>query len=294
MMWYQKKLQGDLSSGQAPEQGLPFDQQRKLAAATDKLIASEAARSTDKRKSWTTKVSEAKEAIDARNEALAESLHQNITGPDSGFSYNVATGADPGGNPLTAVSIYPERQTIVPRAVRAQMGNYHTALAAFIKNNHDLLQDPNLAVGGWVVKAPTAAERRAGKVPMRFKGREVPEGSLVLDVVATPSNKANNAIAKSLGMEYLQDSIFDLEKFANIKTGGQSFAKGSPAAMREAQARRPGIYERAQALDPGSVDARLTALEHDPRLTESQRRMIREWRAEQESSAPAAAGVEPP
>ena len=200
---------------------------------------------------WSERTAQARKIIEARNATLAKTLGANATGPDSGFSRVIKTNTDPGGSPVSAVSIYPERQVIVPRGVRAVQGDYNSALASFIRDNADLLDDPNLGVGGWVVKAPTAAERRAGKKPMQFGGREVPEGTLVLDVVALPSNKANNAIAKSLGMEYLQDSIFDLEKFENVKTGGQSYGRRSPAAIRAQQERRPGVVRARRRTDAG-------------------------------------------
>lgn len=278
MLWYRTKLLQNLTHGEAPEQGLPFTQQRQLAKVHEAAVGAQ----VDPRLPQYERATQIKKLIDERNAGLVQTLGAKATDPDSGFSHVLATDTDPFGSPLTAVSIYPERQVIVPRSVRASRGHYNTELAAFIRDNADLLEDPNLGVGGWVVKAPTAAERRAGKRPMQFGGREVPEGSLVLDVVALPSNAQNNAIAKSLGMEYLQDSLFDLGAAENVKTGGQSLAKGSPAGMQAAHARRAPIYERlAQALDPGELEGRLSALESDPRQTAQTRRMLQQWREEQ-------------
>jgi len=276
MTWYKAKLQSNLSHAEAPEQGLPFPQQRKLAQTQARELATEVA-ALPADAPWSERTAQARKIIEARNAALAKTLGANATGPDSGFSRVIKTNTDPGGSPVSAVSIYPERQVIVPRGVRAVQGDYNSALASFIRDNADLLDDPNLGVGGWVVKAPTAAERRAGKKPMQFGGREVPEGTLVLDVVALPSNKANNAIAKSLGMEYLQDSIFDLEKFENVKTGGQSYGRRSPAAIRAQQERRPGVYERGGELTPEKVPERLRGLREGGGLSDQQSKMLDQW-----------------
>jgi len=87
-------------------------------------------------------------------------------------------------------------------------------------------------------------------------------------------------------MEYLQDSIFDLEKFENVKTGGQSYGRRSPAAIRAQQERRPGVYARGGELTPEKVPARLTGLREGGGLSAQQLEMLKQWEAEQEAHLP--------
>jgi hypothetical protein len=287
-LWFREKYGSDLFGGRKGTQGLPLDQQQVLQQATEARIDPMRPKG---RMSAERQREVAEKLVLDRDTKLAKEITESIEA--NGGSTTSLGGQHRGGDDVTAVSIFPERQLMIPPAARNAKEGWTPAVVAFMQDNADLLRNPDYAIGGWVSTGRTPADRRAGKLPVTFAGREVPKGTLVLDVVATPSRGHNNLIAKTLGMEFNQYSVFDLLKFQEQQTGGMAWQRGSPAARTAAAKRRPGVYQRQAALDPAQIDARIAALEADPRLSSEQRRMLKWWKRQRDrqQAAPAAAAV---
>jgi hypothetical protein len=303
-LWFRQKFGSDLFGGKKSAQGLPLDQQEHLAAAgTARLDPYLADVPTEERVGRRTvviphaeRVERAEKLLTARDSALAKEVTDSIEA-NGGATFALG-GEGRAGTDVTAVSIFPERQLMVPRAAKSAEDGWIPAVVAFMQDNADLLRNPDFAIGGWVAPALTPAERRAGKTAVKFAGREVPPNTLVLDVVATPSRGHNNLVAKTLGMEFNQYSVYDLLQFQEQGTGGMSWLAGSPAARNAAAARRPHVYERGTVLDPNQIAARIAALEADPRLSDKQRVMLKWWKRQRDrqqrpgAAAAAATGTE--
>jgi hypothetical protein len=289
-LWFREKYGSDLFGGRKGTQGLPLDQQQVLQQATEARLAETP---VSGRMSAERQREVAEKLVTDRDTKLAKEITESIEA--NGGSTTTLSGQHRGGDDVTAVSIFPERQLMIPPAARNAKEGWTPAVVAFMQDNADLLRNPDYAIGGWVSTGRTPADRRAGKLPVKFGGREVPKGTLVLDVVATPSRGHNNLIAKTLGMEFNQYSVFDLLKFQEQQTGGMAWQRGSPAGRKAAAARRPGVYERASTLDPAQIDSRIAALEADPRLSSEQAKMLKWWKRQRarQQREPAAAATAP-
>lgn len=273
VLWFRQKYGKDLFGGERPSQGLPLDQQRTLDAATQERFDQTLA---ELPKSWSGRRQAAEDLIAERDTALARDVVESVE-QYGGATFNVRDRSGRSGDAMTAVSIFPERQTLIPPAARTPSGGFQPSVERFVADNLDLLRDEKFSVGAWRIKQPTPAEMRAGKKPFQFEGRAVPDGTLILDVVATPSNGHNNMIAKTLGMDYSQFSVYDLGRNQEIATGGFEYAPGSPAARNAALDRKPEVYDRKAELDPARVPGRIEALRKDPRVTGRQRRRLNAW-----------------
>jgi hypothetical protein len=300
-LWFREKFGSDLFGGRKGTQGLPLDQQQILAEAGEARLAPVLAGvgprgkvGKGKRMVVLTEAQRRKAAeklLKRRDTKLGKEITKSIE--DHGGATYTLGGQPRVGEDRTAVSIFPERQLMVPPAARDAKKGWTPAVVAFMQDNADLLRNPEFSIGGWVSSPRTPAERRArSKLPVTFAGREVPPGTLVLDIVATPSRAHNNLIAKTLGMEFNQFAVFDLLKKGDVSTGGMSWQPGTPHSRNLAAARRPEVYARQGALDPAQIDARIAALEADTRLSPQQQIMLKWWkrqRARQQRQPAAAA-----
>jgi hypothetical protein len=129
--------------------------------------------------------------------------------------------------------------------------------------------------------ALTPAQRRAGQTAVKFGGREVPPGALVLDVVATPSRGHNNLIAKTLGMEFNQYSRPTCWSFRSCRPAacrGEAAARPRATPPRRGgrtstRARACSIPRRCRRGSPGWRATRVSA------LPAAWRAMLAEWRS---------------
>jgi hypothetical protein len=119
---------------------------------------------------------------------------------NSGSTYNLRNG-DLGGKEAFAVSIFPEREVVLPPGRKLNPKE----VVSFIQKNQDLLKDPRVSFGSWEVSAADASER-------------YPAGSTVLGISATPGDLGKaRKLAKGLG----EEQIFDLQNFKTLPTWGK-------------------------------------------------------------------------
>lgn len=120
-----------------------------------------------------------------------------LTKQTGGATYNLRKG-DLGGTEAFAVSAFPEREVVIPPG----KGLGPKEIAGFIDKNQDLLKDPRVSFGSWVVSPEDASPR-------------YPAGSTVLGLSATPTDlRQARGLAKNLG----EEQLFDLKNFKTLPT----------------------------------------------------------------------------
>ena len=97
------------------------------------------------------------------------------------------------GQPLYAVSLFPEQQTALVIAGRELPAD---VLEAFLRTNRELLADPRLCIGSWY---------------------QAESDLMFIDIVAVLPDRE---VAAALGRQYNQIAIFDLAAEKEIDTGG--------------------------------------------------------------------------
>jgi hypothetical protein len=200
------------------QQGYPMLQQHKLREAEDRLIDQGLVKRTEtkmnlgkKERALNPDAVETKLELTPAGKKVFEPAIKavyDLTRKNGGASVNLKTGAF-SDEPLSAVSLFPERTLTIPKGV--QLTPNH--VKGFIMDNLDLLENPNLAVGSWV---------------------NPKTGETVLDISATVSNEADNYLAKHLGQKYGQEAAFDFSTKAEISTGGTGRGTGD----------EPHLYQR--------------------------------------------------
>jgi len=301
VLWFVEKFGADLFGGARPTQGLPLDQQRTLIGSQEARLdpylkqASTTLGKTDKR-GRPVKTDQpllgpvtaeqhrdrAETLLNRRQLALGHRIRRSIE-RNGGATFPESTPTTPGrsrfGSDVTAVSIFPSRTEMMPPSVGRRAGKLGLApaIVGYMNNNTDLLKDPDYSIGGWRYNGRTAEDLKNGLLPLKFDGREIPAGTVIMDVVATASQDHNNLIAKSLGLDYRQYSVYDLLKGEEYMTYGLETGQGSPASRKARQAATPSPYAmKAELTVPASI-ARVRARLADPGLTANQRVALREW-----------------
>jgi hypothetical protein len=313
VLWFTKKFGSDLFGGARPTQGLSLDQQKTLVEAQEGRLApyaKDVSTALSRKKGQPQRVGPitpeqhrklAEKQLRARDLKLAKEIQKSIVA-NGGATFTQGTktvpGADKFGSDLTAVSIFPRRTENFPPEIARRSGKlgFAPSIVGFMNNNADLLRDPRYAIGGWRYNGRTAAQRRAGVPPLTFGGREVPAGTLVLDIVATASREDNNLIAKTLGLDYNQYAVFELlgPKGTEIPTLGTSYGPSSPASRNAARAGRPSPYAMGGELTLAAAQARAKRQLRDPRLTGEQKAAVQRWLSEARAAAQAGTAIPAP
>jgi hypothetical protein len=179
------------------------------------------------------------------------------------------------GQPYSAVAMFPERTVWVPPHYFAALpkdtkptewvGRARGVIERFARDNADLLRSGDLSIGMW---RPTEQ--------ITLNDRVVPGGTVVLDVVATPSNANQNRQARLLGMVYGQMAVYDLGVLPSgaevaIGPGGHALPATRHVYDRladvrpDAQQRLGRALTRRGAVGDETYDANLRALEQELR-----------------------------